>query len=74
MSEVQGIIYVAKISNCTVTAQLSCFGICKAGFPYDVAQMHHMQIRDLRVSHSSPLCLLIDVYTILLKINILRQK
>ena len=30
-------------------------------FPHDVALMHHMQIRNLRVPHSSLLCLLTDV-------------
>ena len=30
-------------------------------FPHVVPQIHHVQIMDLRVAHSSPLCLLIDV-------------
>ena len=40
------------------------FWLMQSRFPHDVAQMHHVQIRDLRVPHSSPLCLftlLIDV-------------
>ena len=43
-------------------------------FPHDVAQMHHVQIRDLRAPDSSPLCLLIDVETRLVKRIILRQQ
>ena len=55
-----------KHSSCNLTAQLlrSCselFWHMESRFPHDVAQMHHEQIRDLRVPHSSPLCLLIDV-------------
>ena len=46
-----------------LTAQLlrSCselFLHMQSRFPHDVAQMHHEQIRDLRVPHSSPLCFL----------------
>ena len=49
-----------------LTAQLlgSCSGLfwhMQSRIPHDVAQMHHVQIRGLRVPHSSPLCLLIDV-------------
>ena len=49
-----------------LTAQLlrSCselFWHKQSRFPHDVAQMHHVQIRVLRVPNSSPLCLLIDV-------------
>ena len=49
-----------------LTAQLlrSCselFWHMQNRFPHDVTQMHHVQIRDLKVPHSSPLCLLIDV-------------
>ena len=47
-----------------LTAQLFWvvfFSNMQSRFPYDVAQMHHVHIGDLRVTHSSPLCLLIDV-------------
>ena len=48
-----------------LTAQLlrSCselFWHMQSRFPRDVAQMHHVQIMDLRVPHSSPPCLLVD--------------
>ena len=71
--------YVVKTVADHLTAQLlrSCselFGHMHNRFPNDVAQMHYLQNRDLRVPHSLPLCLLIDVYTRLLKRNTLRQK
>ena len=61
------------------TLQLLCscsepFWHMQSRFPHELAQMHHVQIRDLRVTHSPPLCLLIDVETRLLKRNTLRQK
>ena len=48
------------------TAMLLCSGSelfwhLQSKFPHDVAQMHHVHIRDLRLPHNSPLCLLIDV-------------
>ena len=47
-----------------LTAQLLCscselFWHMQSRSPHDVAQMHHVQSRDLRVHYSSPLCLLI---------------
>ena len=68
MSEVQGMYYLCcenVVAN-HLTAQLlhSCselFWHMQSRFPHDVAQMHHVQIRDFRVPHSSSLCLLIDV-------------
>ena len=58
MSEVQGMYYLCceNIVADHLTAQL-----LQSRFPHDVAQMHHVQIRDFRVPLSSPLCLLIDV-------------
>ena len=65
MSEVQGMFYLCceNIIPDHLTAQLlrSCselFLYMQSRLPYDVAQMHHVQIR---VPHSSPLCLLIAV-------------
>ena len=49
-----------------LTAQLLCscselFWHMQSRLPHGVAQLHHVQIRNLRVAHSSPLCLVIDV-------------
>ena len=61
MSEVQGMYYLCweNIVADHLTAQL--LRSCAKQFPHDVAQMHLVQIRDLRVPYSSPLCLLIGV-------------
>ena len=68
MPEVQGMydLCCENIVADHLTAQLlySCselFWHMQSRFPHDVAKMHYVQIRDLRVPHSSPLCLLIDV-------------
>ena len=61
MSEVHGMYYLCceNIVTDHLTAQLLCSCselLChmQSRFPHDVAQMHHVQIRDLR-----PLCLFI---------------
>ena len=81
MSEVQGMYYLCceNLVTDNLTAQLlrTCseqFWHMQSRFPYDVAQIHHVQIRDSREPHNSPLCLLIDVWTRLLKRNTLRQQ
>ena len=53
-----------NIVNDHLTAQLLCscselFWHMQSRFPHDVAQIHYVQIRDLRGHYSSPLCLLI---------------
>ena len=60
MSEVQGIYYLCceNIVTDHLTAQLLCscselfWHDMQSRFPHNVAQMHHVQIRDLRVPHS----------------------
>ena len=66
MSEVQGMYYLCCeniVANHSTAQLLRCselFWHMQSRFPHDVTQMHHVQIRDLSVHHSSPLCLLID--------------
>ena len=59
MLELQGMYYLCckNVVADHLTAQLpgSCsdlFWHMESRFPHDVAQMHHVQIRDLRVPHS----------------------
>ena len=66
MSKVQGMYYLCceNIVADLQTAKLLCscselFLHMQSRFPHDVGQMHHVQIRDLSVPYSSPLCLLI---------------
>ena len=66
MSEVQGMYYLCCESIVTdhLTAQLLCscselFWHMQRRFPHYVGQMHHVQIRDLRVHYGSPFFLLI---------------
>ena len=54
-------IVTAHLTAKICEAVLSCFWHMQSRFPHGVAQMQHVQIRDLRVTHGSPLCLLIDV-------------
>ena len=65
MLEVQGTSYLCceNIVADHLTAQLLLRAVwhIQSRFPHDVAQMHQVQIRDLRVPYNSPLCLLIDL-------------
>ena len=67
MLNVQGIYYLSceEIVADHLIAQLLCscselFWPMQSWFHDDVAQMRYVQIRNLRIPHSSPLCLLVD--------------